>query len=264
MITFYLVLFGLMGTSFLAFFSYLCGWLSKSGAGAMVLLGTTIFALSPMMTVYLLLFFASSYLLQAIKKTSSALASDKNGARDAWQVVANCGPLLIFLLLESVSQDSRFVLCQIVAIAAACADTWSSEIGILSSKPPRLLFSFQVAPAGLSGAVSLLGTVAGACGSGLIAFTWWLPHFLFLPNAEVRIGLFVWLLGFVGTVIDSLLGATLQVKYRATTGVLTDRKEENGIKNPYVAGIPNLTNDGVNFITGLLTGGLALFLQFLF
>ncbi|WP_368251021.1 DUF92 domain-containing protein [Enterococcus sp. 2201sp1_2201st1_B8_2201SCRN_220225] len=262
MITFYLVLFGLMGTSILAFFSSLFGWLSKSGAWAMAILGTAIFALSPAMALYLFLFFGSSYLLQAIKKHgASPLASDKDGPRDAWQVLSNCGPLLIFLLLEVLSEDPRFVLCQISVIAAACADTCSSEIGVLSRRPPRLLFSFKVAPAGLSGAISLVGLLAGALGSALIAFTWWLPHFLFLPQTKIVTGLLVWLLGFIGTVLDSMLGATFQVKYRDATGALTDKKKEKNLQNSYVAGIPHFTNDGVNFATGLLTGALAFFLQ---
>ena len=100
MIFFYLALFGLIGTSILAFFSNIAGWLTKSGALTMVVLGTAIFTLSPEMTFYLALFFVSSYGIQALKKQlHTELASDKNGPRDAWQDLANCGPLLLFLLI---------------------------------------------------------------------------------------------------------------------------------------------------------------------
>ena len=109
MIFFYLALFGLIGTSILAFFSNIAGWLTKSGALTIVVLGTAIFTLSPKMTFYLALFFASSYGIQALKKQlHTELASDKNGPRDAWQVLANCGPLLLFLLIELWTKDPRF------------------------------------------------------------------------------------------------------------------------------------------------------------
>lgn len=262
MIFFYLTLFGLIGTSVLAFFSFIFGWLTTSGALVMMVLGSTIFALSPEMAFYLILFFASSYTIQACKRTvQTQLASDKNGPRDAWQVLANCGPLLLFLLLEHGIQDDRVILCQITAIAAATADTWSSEVGVLSKRPPRLLFSLKPATAGLSGAVSLLGTLAGAVGSGFIAFTWWLPHWFLKGEMSLSIGLLVWLGGFFGTLIDSLLGALFQVKYRTATGELTDKAHAGQQTNSYAKGLPFLSNDGVNFVTGLCSGLLVLFLQ---
>lgn len=261
MIFFYLALFGLIGTSILAFFSNIAGWLTKSGALTMVVLGTAIFTLSPEMTFYLALFFASSYGIQALKKQlHTELASDKNGPRDAWQVLANCGPLLLFLLIELWTKDPRFALCQITAIAAATADTWSSEIGVLSKHPPRLLFSLNPATAGLSGAVSLLGTLAGVAGSGLIALFLGLSHWLFASETPFSYGL-VLLLGFAGTLIDSLLGAFLQVKYRTATGELTDKAHTGQQPNAYAKGLPHFTNDGVNFVTGILAGVFAFLIQ---
>lgn len=262
MIFFYLALFGLIGTSLLAFFSNIFGWLTTSGALTMVVLGTAIFALSPEMTFYLALFFASSYGIQALKKQlHTELASDKNGPRDAWQVLANCGPLLLFLLIELWTKDSRLALCQITAIAAATADTWSSEIGVLSKRPPRLLFSRKPATAGLSGAVSLLGTLAGIVGSGFIACSWGLFRWLFTPSFPLHLGLLVLLLGFAGTLLDSLLGALFQVKYRTATGELTDQARTGQQTNSYAKGLPHFTNDGVNFVTGVLAGVLAFWLQ---
>lgn len=104
-ITFYLLLLGLLGTSLLAVFSWLAGWLQTSGAVMLVLLGSTIFALSPVMAGFLALFFAMSYGVQGLKKwglppnpTDAHETIEKAGARDAGQVVANCGPLLAVLV----------------------------------------------------------------------------------------------------------------------------------------------------------------------
>lgn len=57
--------------------------------------------------------------------------------------------------------------------AAAAADTFSSELGILSQSKPRLLTSWNLrqVPAGTNGGVTLLGTMAGFLGAFIIALT---------------------------------------------------------------------------------------------
>lgn len=57
--------------------------------------------------------------------------------------------------------------------AAVAADTFSSELGILSSSKPRLLTSWNLrpVPAGTNGGVTLLGTAAGFLGAFIIALT---------------------------------------------------------------------------------------------
>ncbi|MCI6115219.1 MAG: DUF92 domain-containing protein, partial [Spirochaetales bacterium] len=67
--------------------------------------------------------------------------------------------------------------------------------------------------------------------------------------------------GFLGSVIDSVLGAVLQVQYRAKDGSLTEVEEENGEKNERVRGIPGFDNDAVNFTSGLLAASLSLLLS---
>ena len=57
--------------------------------------------------------------------------------------------------------------------AAVAADTFSSELGILSKSKPRLLTSWTLrqVPPGTNGGVTLLGTAAGFLGSFTIAVT---------------------------------------------------------------------------------------------
>ena len=57
--------------------------------------------------------------------------------------------------------------------AAVAADTFSSELGILSKSKPRLLTSwnFRRVPPGTNGGVTLVGTAAGFAGAFLIALT---------------------------------------------------------------------------------------------
>ena len=118
--------------------------------------------------------------------------------------------------------------------AAVTADTLSSELGILSKSPPRLItsFTFRQVPPGTNGGVSLTGTLAGALGSALIA----LSSTLLLPtcNDSSSLGSYengAWTLqrrfifaaaitlwGTLGSLLDSILGGLLQrtVKDRRT------------------------------------------------
>ncbi|KAL9104049.1 MAG: hypothetical protein Q9163_000946 [Psora crenata] len=57
--------------------------------------------------------------------------------------------------------------------AAVAADTFSSELGVLSSSKPRLLTSWNLrqVPPGANGGVTLTGTLAGFAGAFIIALT---------------------------------------------------------------------------------------------
>lgn len=109
------------------------------------------------------------------------------------------------------------------------ADTFSSELGILAKRPPRLITNLaRTVPPGTNGGVTLFGTVAGFCGSCLtsVVAVFLLPD-LYRRSAVIeaeRVGteslspisklyllLFFTIAGFSGTVIDSLLGALFQV-----------------------------------------------------
>ena len=122
--------------------------------------------------------------------------------------------------------------------AAVTADTLSSELGILSKSPPRLItsLSFRQVPPGTNGGVSLAGTLAGALGSAIIALSstflipactdtsalgsyvdgvWTLERRLIFAAA-------ITLWGFLGSLLDSILGGLLQrtVKDRRTGKVI--------------------------------------------
>ncbi|KAI5855544.1 integral membrane protein DUF92-domain-containing protein [Durotheca rogersii] len=114
--------------------------------------------------------------------------------------------------------------------AAVCADTFSSELGILSSSPPRLITSLSLrkVPRGTNGGVTLWGLVAGLLGSVIIVTA----SLVFLPlcgedtqgkfsgggswtlsrKATLALGLTLW--GALGSLLDSFLGGWFQRSVR--------------------------------------------------
>ena len=88
------------------------------------------------------------------------------------------------------------------ALAAATADTWATEIGRYSRKPPRLITTGKPAAAGTDGGMTLVGTVGGIAGAAFMAAL----AFLFEPRVAVAVAV----AGVFGMLLDSLLGATVQ------------------------------------------------------
>jgi hypothetical protein len=91
-------------------------------------------------------------------------------------------------------------------------DTSASEIGILSSSRPRLITTGRCVPPGTNGAVTLLGTIASAAAGAAVGVSFGVCELLLdgrrvaLANAAC-VGA---LAGLCGSIVDSVLGATLQ------------------------------------------------------
>ncbi len=97
----------------------------------------------------------------------------KGGARDALQVLANGGVATACAVLFALAHDPRWAWAFAGAYAAATADTWATEIGTLARRAPRSIFTLRPIATGLSGGITLPGTlaeVAGALWLGTVAF----------------------------------------------------------------------------------------------
>ncbi|ARA99082.1 DUF92 domain-containing protein [Geobacillus thermodenitrificans] len=227
------------------------GWLlrslSVSGAAATVVVGTLVGCGFSWGGLWLLgLFFASSsFFSNAGKRKKAKMAGKlaKGGRRDAVQVLANGGMPAVLALLALLRPDPVWNELFVVAVAAANADTWASEIGALSRRPPRAWPSFRPVEAGTSGAVTLLGTVASLAGALFIAAAG--AHFLH-TTPFLTIALFGWF----GSWLDTWLGAAWQSAYRCLVcGAATERKWHCGQRTIHVKGWRWLDNDAVNALS---------------
>jgi uncharacterized protein (TIGR00297 family) len=134
------------------------------------------------------------------------------------------------------------------ALAAVNADTWATELGVLNPTPPRLITDLRKrVEKGTSGGVSLFGTFASLMGAAIIA----LPASLF--TGDWSLFLLISFAGLTGSLIDSLLGATVQAMYYCPT----DQKETEkhplhtcGTQTIHIRGWRWLDNDWVNFACG--------------
>ncbi|HET6260951.1 MAG TPA: DUF92 domain-containing protein, partial [Chloroflexia bacterium] len=197
---------------------------------------------------------------------------EKGGRRDAAQVFANGGvAALLAFLSYFAGGEMRFLLFAAFAgtLAAATADTWATEIGVLSSSPPRLLTTGRVVDAGTSGAVTWMGSMASAGGAlsmalGAALFTGLglldqAPLTMAAGTLPLLAAVFVG--GITGALADSFVGATVQAGYRCP---LCDKPTESrvhrcGTSTRLVRGLAWVNNDLVNAsatVTGAAVAGL--------
>lgn len=229
--------------------------LSPSGAVAAIVLGTVVVGTGGWWPgVILVTFFATSSLISRSDSTQA-----KGSRRDWVQVLANAWGLLLGCVLYAISGWPPWLLFGIGAIAAATADTWSSELGRLSTSLPRLVTNGKRVPPGTSGAISLYGSIASTGGAALIGAVAALAVGSGMPGEVPIVGVFIviTMAGIGGGVLDSVLGATIQEqRWCDTCEKVTEANPHRcGTTTRQIGGIAGFNNDVVNMLC-VLTGAL--------
>lgn len=232
--------------------------LTTDGAIAAALVGAASVAAGWWWGALLLAFFLSSSALSRIgidikhRRTSTIL--EKGGTRDATQVLANGGVFAAAAIGQAVFPWDGWMAIAGGALAAATADTWATEIGILAKGLPRLITTWRPAPPGTSGAVTVPGTIGMVLGSafltlGMVAAVW--PRHVFVAAFAG---------GVLGALADSLAGATIQARRRcASCDALTERAIHScGAHTVHAGGASWMTNDAVNLLCSVVGASSAL------
>jgi uncharacterized protein (TIGR00297 family) len=144
------------------------------------------------------------------EKKHRGIAEENEGARGSGNVLANSLVALGAVLAAAASPDlgvstQVFLFAFAGAVAAAMADTLSSELGGLFDNP-RLITTLRTVEPGTDGAVTWQGEVAGVAGAGVIAG---IGIVAFDGIAATGAGVIV-AAGVAGMTVDSLLGATIE------------------------------------------------------
>ncbi len=207
---------------------------------------------------------------------------DASSRRTAVQVFANAGVglcVVVFLRLLRIADGgdvadmfadnavadfarnpvaTRLLVAFVASIACSTGDTFASELGILSRTPPRLITTWRVVPAGTNGGVTWLGVVVSIAGGLIIGAAFaaasWMMGLTGGGESPLQ-SQFVWvgaLGGFLGSFIDSLLGATVQYSGRRSrsSAVVVSAPARGSL---HIAGRDLLDNHQVNFAASLLT-----------
>lgn len=196
-------------------------------------------------------FFGTSSFWSKFQRSQKKLAEErhaKGSQRDFSQVLANGGIASISSLLYILTNDPLWIFTFCVALASANSDTWASEVGTLSKKNPFSIRNFAIVQSGTSGAISMLGTIAGILGSLVIAT---ISTVLFEFNPFLT--LLIFLIGFLGNIFDTILGAYIQAVYECTICKAETEKEEHCSKvTTLKRGAKWCNNDVVNFLSSFL------------
>jgi uncharacterized protein (TIGR00297 family) len=249
--------------------------LTLSGWAGAILVGTLTFGFGGWAWgCALIAFFISSSLLsrfkEALKNQRAGEKFAKGGQRDFWQAVANGGLGAFVALLYGLGGTTDLLLAFFAGLmGTVTADTWATELGVLSNRPPRLITTGQVVEPGTSGGITSMGTAAAAAGGLFIGLCLFLFGTLEGSLGGSSLAARPWVIaaalvgGLTGALFDSLLGATVQALYAYPDGRETERTmSRDGQPTTFLRGWPWLNNDLVNFLSSVV-GGLVAVVVFL-
>ncbi len=205
-----------VGSSLIAAAAYRLRALTSRGAWAAAACGTILYGAGgwPWVALVGAFFVTSSALtrLESLGARRGGQSRDRAG-RDWTQVVANGGAAAITALAYGVTGSALCLVAGAGAVAVATADTWATEIGRFSGSEPRILTTWRRAPRGASGGVTGLGVLGGCAGAGLIA----LVGAAFVAPPAARVAAAVAIAGISGSLVDSILGATVEQRWHWIT-----------------------------------------------
>jgi len=218
-------------------------WLDPSGIAAAGMLALWIALLFPMVYLAMPILFLVLGSLSS-KLTDGAEKDREEEGRTAVQVLANgvwiFGAGFWAALVDAGQGAQLFVL----VFSIALSDTLSSEWGRYFGGPTFDILKGKKVQPGLSGGISVRGTVVGLLAAAFLPF---ISFFVF--GFSISQLVYISITAFVGMLIDSVLGSALQTKYLSESGIWQDGYQ----KAKAVMGWRWVDNHTVNFLSIGLT-----------
>lgn len=261
--------------------------LSVSGVAGAILTGTVIFGFGgwPWGLLLITFFILGSLLSKYKEATKETLAEKfaKGSRRDLAQALANGGAGALIAIAYWLTGNPLLWFAFVGAMATVNADTWATELGVLSKRMPRLITTSKPVDVGTSGGISLQGTLATLAGGAVIGIAGAIflyveslirynPRILLHPLSCLvypanctLLPIIAAVAGLAGSLSDSLLGATVQAIYYSTNREKETEKvvDPDGTPNTLLRGWRWLNNDWVNFISSVIGATLAALLAHL-
>jgi len=165
------------------------------------------------------------------------------------------GEMPINLTGPQMDAATVFSLGFLCSLSCSGGDTWASEVGSAIGGTPRLITTFRQVPRGTNGGVTIIGLVCSLAGGLLVGISYYIALLLFSISKSctpqwmvIVIGGFS---GLAGSLIDSILGATVQ--YSGYSEEIKKVVNSPGIGVKRISGFNLVSNHTVNFLSALLT-----------
>lgn len=205
-------------------------------------LGVFVFVYSLFAYIVLLVYFLSAIILEKI------LLKKEKEKRNSLQVISNIVFAIIALVLFRVTDNAKYLLVFSSVLSVSLCDTVASTTGTKLAKKVYSITKFVELPKGVSGGVSLVGTLSGFSAGLYLSVVCFVVANLLKIDWGIKYSLVVWFGGFAGMLVDSLLGERLQKKYFCNKcNRLSDKKYCCDTLCERIGGF--LTNSQVNVVS---------------
>ncbi|NXP07283.1 TMM19 protein, partial [Thinocorus orbignyianus] len=217
-------------------------------------------------------FVTSSKLTKWKKDRKKQIDSEyKEGGQRNWvQVLCNGGvptELALLYMIENGPGEipidfskqytaSWMCLSLLGALACSAGDTWASEIGsVMSKSNPRLITTWKKVPVGTNGAVSFAGLLSSLLGGMAVGTAYFITQLIFVTDLERSapqwpLIVFGAAAGFLGSIVDSYLGATMQYSgFDQNIGMVVNHQTKD---SKHICGKPILDNNAVNLFSSII------------
>ena len=225
--------------------------LSAAIMGLVMSLSISIFAGSSLLLLLLLLFLLSEIVSKIIRKIKG---SNNKNSRGFKQIFSITFVAILLSILFYIYENKILIYTAYLAIIGQLADSMASDIGSLSKKKPIDIIKLKKVENGTSGGITFIGTLAALITSilgGVIVVVF--------EGFILKTFIIIIVLGFIGTLIDSIFGSLLQVKYECLDcGNVIEYKNCCNQNVKQVSGVKFIDNATVNFLTSVFTTIIAL------
>lgn len=242
----------LIVTPFIAMLAIRLRALSISGgiAAMVFIFALAIFSKTPVDVIYTALIFLSVSITSKLsKKFGKKKDKEKKKGRSGYQIVGVGLWALVIIVLGRILGSSLLYSLFFLALAEQFSDSMASDIGSITKRKNIDIITFKPIEKGLSGGVSLLGTLCALIGAFAILSV---PYLC--GSISLRLYLMLSVIAFIGAMIDSVLGSLFQALYLCEKcGTKTEQPQHCNEKATRIKGFHIIDNVSVNLISGLIT-----------
>ena len=173
-------------------------------------------------------------------------AKHQSEKRTAQQVFSNGWIGVVLYMLYGLTDQFLWLVMAWSSFAISVCDTISSEVGTAIRGKTYNILNFRVMQPGLSGGISVAGTVAGFVA---LLFLATMLYFI-LPVTKFQL-LWVIATGMIGMLVDSYMGSRWQALWKRGDALIEN--SNNLSETKLVKGLVWLDNHWVNFLSNGLT-----------